>query len=81
MRANTEGKALGNLALLQSYVARQYSDQWLTSMISHGFNRIFADPRTAVQAARNIGLVSLNLCSPIKKTFFDQMMGKGSLVV
>ncbi len=79
--AQTQGKALGALSVLQTYVERQYSDQWLTSMISHGFNRVFADSRTAVQAARNLGLISLNMCPPIKKSFFNQMMGKGTLVV
>lgn len=72
-------QALGDLSVLQSYVDSQNTDQWLTTMISHGFNRVFSDDRLAVQGARNIGLLALNLVQPVKRGFFNQMMGKGSL--
>lgn len=73
------GESLGSLAMLKPYIEKQQSDQWLTSMISHGFNRVFSDQRLAVQGVRNLALIGLNLNQGFKKTFFDQMMGKGSL--
>ncbi len=73
------GESLGSLAMLKPYIEKQQSDQWLTSMISHGFNRVFSDQRLVLQGARNLALIGLNLNQGIKKTFFDQMMGKGSL--
>ncbi|MFL0811416.1 MAG: 2-octaprenyl-6-methoxyphenyl hydroxylase [Agarilytica sp.] len=77
--AESESCELGSLKILQQYLDKQSKDQWLTTMISHGFNRIFSDDRLAVQGCRNLGLISLNLVQPVKREFFNQMMGKGSL--
>ncbi len=76
VKASGRGESLGSLRVLTSYVAQQQKDQWLTTNLSHGFNRIFADARLPVQGLRNAALIALNLGAPIKKSFFDQMMGK-----
>lgn len=71
-----QGEALGALRLLNQYLERQKSDQWLTTMMSHGFNRVFTDDRLLLRGLRNIGLIGMNLCQPMKQSFFKQMMGK-----
>ncbi len=72
-----DDESLGALRLLQRYVDKQQADQWLTTMMSHSFNRVFADDRNLLRAFRNFGLIGMNLCQPVKHTFFNQMMGKG----
>ncbi len=76
VKASERGESLGALSVLNTYVTQQQKDQWLTTNLSHGFNRIFADARLPVQGLRNAALIALNLGAPIKKSFFDQMMGK-----
>ncbi len=76
LKASEQGESLGSLRVLTSYVAQQQKDQWLTTNLSHGFNRIFADTRLPIQGVRNAALITLNLGAPIKKSFFDHMMGK-----
>jgi len=73
---HTQGYRIGDIRSLQRYLAMQQTDQWLTTMMGHGFNILFSDERFALQAFRNLGLVGLNIFPPLKKAFFDQMMGK-----
>lgn len=75
--ARMSGKSLGELELLQRYLDKQEGDQWLTTQLSHNFNRVFSNNQKAWQFVRNVGLISLELCSPLKQQFFAQMMGQG----
>ncbi len=75
--AVNSGESLGSLDILQHYIASQKSDQWLTTYISHSFHQLFGDKPLPIQAGRNLGLLVMELIPEIKKTFFDQMMGRG----
>lgn len=68
---------VGDLNVLQRYLDQQEKDQWLTTALSHNFNRLFSSDHRAVQGARNIGLLSLNHLLPVQQSFFQQMMGRG----
>ncbi|MFT5082307.1 MAG: 2-octaprenyl-6-methoxyphenol hydroxylase [Lentisphaeria bacterium] len=77
VQAHNAGAALGDIHWLQHYVELQENDQWLTTSISHNFNRVFSSRRPALQLVRNLGLLSLDVMAPARQLFFDQMMGKG----
>lgn len=68
---------LGSLKVLNHYLEQQNRDQFLTSRISHGFNRIFSNNKPWLQLGRNIGLISMELIPPLKKDFLSQMIGRG----
>lgn len=72
------GDSIGDLASLQRYIEQQKSDQWVTTELSDGFNRLFSTGKFSAQATRNIGLLGLELVGPLKKAFFEQMMGRGA---
>ena len=76
-QAESTGSAIGSLTTLLKYQAAQAKDQLLTTQISHQFNRIFSNQNLAVQAGRNLGLLTLDLIKPAKHQFFQQMMGLG----
>lgn len=74
--AKTKGD-IGDINVLQGYLNRQERDQWLTTTLSHNFNRVFASDRRSIQGLRNLALLSLNHLLPVQKSFFQQMMGRG----
>ncbi|VUD53818.1 2-octaprenyl-6-methoxyphenol hydroxylase [Thalassocella blandensis] len=76
-QARRQKQSLGSLAVLQEYLRKQENDQWLTTQLSHNFNRVFSNNQKSWQILRNIGLISLELCPPLKQQFFSQMMGTG----
>lgn len=73
-----QGKDPGDLALLQQYLNKQHTDQWLTAMISHSFTGVFTRREKGVQAFRNMGLLGINLVPALKHAFFQKMMGRGA---
>lgn len=68
---------LGSLTVLNHYLEQQNRDQFLTSRISHGFNRVFSNNKPWLQFGRNIGLICMESIPPLKNDFFSQMMGRG----
>lgn len=71
-----KGQPLGSLTVLNHYLEQQNRDQFLTSRISHGFNRVFSNNKPWLQLGRNIGLIGMELIPPLKNNFFSQMMGR-----
>ena len=67
----------GELSVLQLYLSKQQEDQWMTSLLSHQFIKVFGEKNRGVQLLRNMGLLGLQLVPPLKQTFFSQMMGRG----
>lgn len=66
---------MGSLKVLNHYLKMQEKDQWLTTQLSHSFNRIFSNKNFHWQMLRNLGFLGLDACPPIKNHFFSQMMG------
>ncbi|WP_248795027.1 2-octaprenyl-6-methoxyphenyl hydroxylase [Pseudomonas sp. MWU13-2105] len=70
--------ALGDLATLQAYQARQRLDQQLTVGFSDQVTRLFGNAQPLVALGRNIGLLGLDLLPPAKRWFARQAMGLGT---
>lgn len=68
---------LGELGVLQDYHRRQRADQWLTVGFSDQLTQLFSDSSRLSAAARNVGLVGLDLLPPAKTWFARQAMGLG----
>ncbi|MOA10437.1 2-octaprenyl-6-methoxyphenol hydroxylase [compost metagenome] len=73
-----DGARLGDLSLLQGYLARQRLDQTLTVGFSDRVTRLFSNDRPALAQLRNLGLLGLELCPPAKHWFARQAMGLGT---
>ncbi|WBA82562.1 2-octaprenyl-6-methoxyphenyl hydroxylase [Endozoicomonas sp. GU-1] len=66
---------VGDLGRLQEYWQQQLSDQSLTSQFCDGLVRLFSRTDTASVLSRNLGLVALDYCHPVKSTFTRRAMG------
>lgn len=65
----------GDLGRLQEYWQQQLSDQSLISHFCDGLVRLFSRTDTASVLSRNLGLVALDYCHPVKSTFTRRAMG------
>ena len=65
----------GDLGRLQEYWQQQYSDQSLTSRFCDGLVHLFSRTDTPSILSRNLGLVALDYCHPLKSTFTRKAMG------
>ena len=70
-------KSPGDLALLQSYMARQSLDQQLTLEFSDKLVRLFSSAQLPLVALRHLGLLSLETLAPLKRRFAAHTMGTG----
>ncbi|MCK5894233.1 MAG: 2-octaprenyl-6-methoxyphenyl hydroxylase [Endozoicomonadaceae bacterium] len=81
MDALKAGIGIGELATLQTYLARQKLDQFQTIYFSDYVVQLFTENAVFsgkwLQGIRNIGLVTLDLCGPLKGWFARQAMGLG----
>ena len=68
----------GDLPTLQAYHRRQQLDQALTIGFSDQVTRLFGSNQPLVAAARNLGLLGLDLLPPAKRWFARQAMGLGT---
>ena len=78
-QAQLNKHSIGELDVLQDYVARREQDQWLTTQLSHQFIDMFASTNPIKRVARNVGLSAVNHVKPLKSLFFEHMMGLGTL--
>jgi len=76
VQAWRRGETFGDLRVLNRYAQQQTQDQRSTAFVSHNFIRVFGSEHLSLQAARNLGLLSLELFTPLKHVFFAQMMGR-----
>ncbi len=70
---------LGSGELLSRYVELQKSDQYRTIMGSDGLLKIFGSKTEMIRQVRQVGLVSLNLMTPVKDQFAQVAMGVGGV--
>lgn len=68
---------LGDLRVLQAYHRQQRTDQRLTVGFSDRLTQLFGDSAGLSTAARNVGLLGLDLLPPAKTWFARQAMGLG----
>ncbi len=72
-----EDQPLGDLRLLQRYLKQQQQDQSNTVGFSDQVVRLFSNDQPLLAGMRNLGLVSMDMASPIKRWFTEQAMGLG----
>jgi 2-polyprenylphenol 6-hydroxylase len=73
--AAEQQKPLGDLTVLQTYLARQALDQQLTIEFSDKLVRLFSSDQLPMIALRHLGLLSLESIPLLKKQFIAQTMG------
>lgn len=61
------GTGVGDLELLESYVRQQHWDQRRTIFLSDQLPFLFGSSATGLALARNVGLVGLDLCPPLRR--------------
>ena len=67
--------SVGDLARLQEYWQQQFSDQSLTSRFCDGLVHLFSRTDSSSVLSRNLGLVALDYCHPVKSKFTRKAMG------
>ncbi len=77
--AQSAGEGLGELAVLQRYVAQQAQDQQRTVAFSHHLPGLFAHPDPALRGLRDLGLFALDLSPQLKREFVEQTAGVSAL--
>lgn len=65
----------GSLAVLQDYAQWRQGDQWQTGGSTDALVRIFSNNFPPLVLARNLGLLALDILSPLKKRLARQAMG------
>ena len=66
---------LGDLAQLLSYQKQQAADQHRTTLVCDGLVKLFSRTGRASILARNLGLVGLDVLTPVKSRFVKKAMG------
>ncbi len=66
---------VGDLGRLLEYWQQQYGDQNLTSQFCDGLVHLFSRTDSTSILARNLGLVTLDYCHPVKSKFTRKAMG------
>jgi len=74
-QAYEQGMELGQMSVLQDYLAAQTADQLLTTRFSHYTTRLFSNKHPALVWARKFGLFSIDLLPLFKRSFARQAMG------
>ena len=73
--ALAQGADLGEHALLRTYQSLRAEDQRNTIALTDGLVKVFSNNYGAMVAGRNLGLVAMNLLSPLKARLAKQAMG------
>ncbi|GAA6131218.1 2-octaprenyl-6-methoxyphenyl hydroxylase [Halopseudomonas sabulinigri] len=73
--AASSAQSPGDLRLLQRYLQQQQRDQRQTIALSDGLTRLFSNQRPVLAAGRNLGLLGMDIVSPLKRVFARQAMG------
>ncbi len=66
---------LGNLSVLNKYLASVQSDQFITTTISHGLPISFTQKGTGFSLLRAMGMTAMDISPVMKKLFAKQAMG------
>jgi 2-octaprenyl-6-methoxyphenol hydroxylase len=73
--ANHEGRDIGSLEVLQGYADWRHRDQKAVALMTDGLVRLFTNPLLPVKAARNLGMIALDLAPAAKDLLTRQFMG------
>ncbi len=73
--ARSEGRALGDMAVLESYRTRQAFDQAKTVVFSDRVTALFERPQPVLGHLRRFGLIALDLNPALKNQFIDYSAG------
>jgi len=68
-KAHNDGVAPGDLAVLQRYAKLRKDDQGRTVALSDKLPKLFGMDEKLAMAARNLGLVTLDLLPPLRQGF------------
>ncbi|MCW8195423.1 2-octaprenyl-6-methoxyphenyl hydroxylase [Proteobacteria bacterium 005FR1] len=77
--ADSQGLALTDTRILDSYLQAQTQDQWATIRLSDSFVRWFSSGELAKSVLRNLGLFALDTLPVAKQLLAKQTMGLGGL--
>lgn len=69
IKAKQKQQALGDLTLLNRYIAQQINDQDITILFSDRLPSLFSQNPALIQLGRNLGLLSLELSPSLKASF------------
>jgi 2-polyprenylphenol 6-hydroxylase len=75
IQGEASAKQIGELSVLQDYLARQALDQTLTIEFSDKLVRMFSSASLPLIALRHLGFVGLDLLPAVKSQFAAQTMG------
>jgi len=70
-----EGRELGEMRTLLSYVAGQEGDQLLTMQFTHGITKLFSSNNEALVWLRKFGLVAMELSPVVRRGLAERAMG------
>lgn len=70
------GQALGDLALLETYLQGQVKDQWRTIFLSDSFNRVFTQTAQVWRWGRDLAMLTLESSPALRRQFINQLSGK-----
>jgi 2-octaprenyl-6-methoxyphenol hydroxylase len=73
--AAVAGKDIGDLAVLQDYARWRRRDHMKMIAFTDGLARVFANPLAPVRAARNAGMLAVDLLPPLKHALTRHTMG------
>lgn len=73
--ADTAGKNMGELSVLQDYLRRQQLDQALTIEFSDKLVQLFSSSALPLIALRHLGFIGLDMMPALKSQFAAQTMG------
>ena len=77
VQARERGQSLGDVAVLRRYQDRHRSDWERTVRFSDTLIQVFGSHTQVVAAARDLGLVGLDLVPGLRRWFGRQAMGLG----
>ncbi|MEH6470684.1 MAG: 2-octaprenyl-6-methoxyphenyl hydroxylase [Halopseudomonas sp.] len=75
LQAQTDQRDIGSLDTLQRFRSQLDWDQTKTIGFSDKITELFSNPHTPQVVARNLGLIGLELASPLKHAFAQSAMG------
>lgn len=75
VQAHRHGEAIGELAVLNRYLAYQAADQWRTTLFSDRVGALFEAGAAPVALLRRLGLLLLDLNPALKSAFIDHTAG------
>ena len=73
--AARDGRDLGDLAVLEAYAGWRQRDVSTISTFTNSLVRVFSNDFAPLSAARNVGLVAVNLFPPAKRALLRLSMG------